>query len=132
MKQTRRAHGQHSRASTRANAALATACGAAIPVTVDWDSFAPLFAASSEDGERRAAGYCTTVTDQMATMCKRLPEEQRTIAREIKSLTCRYSAAAGDHFALELQGDARQSAGTAGTAAYGSSIMPFWLWNTLD
>jgi hypothetical protein len=114
-----------------ARAYLAAQCGAEIPLTVDWDSFDPSYRGGDYDGEEGAAGYCKHVVEEAAKMCNRRPEEKRTFVHEVHSMTCHYSAAAGNQYAFALQSGALVAGYGWESGDDGESLV-LWLWNTLD
>lgn len=106
-----------------------SACGVAIPITLDWASFEGHFNGGA--GERSAVGWCGQQAEQIGKMCRRNAEEKRTIASELTSVTCRWDSSAGKDFKFSLANDALVIGYTWNAADSGDNLLRY-LWNTLD
>jgi hypothetical protein len=108
---------------------MRNACGVAIPVVVDWASFEGHYGGGAN--ESSAVGWCEQQVEQIGKMCKRNAEEKRTIARELKSATCRWDANGGKEFKFSLASGALVVGYTFDSGDSGDNLLRY-LWNTLD
>lgn len=111
-------------------AGVRDACGVAIPVVLDWDSFEGHYGRGGSS-ESSAVGWCSQQVEQIGKMCKRNAEEKRTIARELKSATCRWDGSATKDFKFSLASGALVVGYTFDSGDSGDNLLRY-LWNTLD
>jgi hypothetical protein len=110
-------------------AGVRKACGGAIPITLDWASFDGHLGGGTT--ATSAAGWCNQQVEQIGAMCKRNAEEKRTIARELKSVTCHWDDSGGKEFKFSLANSALVVGYTFDSADSGHNLVRY-LWNTLD